>query len=148
MHPYTLLYEDLFHDLPATSREAFEAIAIRRSYSPGRRLFVKGQLASGIFIICAGRVNLSEYDPQGKPLNSRAAGPGEILGVAAAVSGDRHQLEAEILEPSEIGFVDREDLMYFLRVHGAAAFRLVQMLSHGLDAALEYARLLPPFREV
>jgi CRP/FNR family cyclic AMP-dependent transcriptional regulator len=148
MCPHSLLYEDLFGDLPAASREAFQAIAIRRPYPAGVQLFVRGQAASGIFIVLTGRVNLSECLTQGKPLSSRIAGPGEILGVAATVSGDCHQLEAQTLVPSEIGFIDREDLMYFLRVNGAAAFRLVQLLSHRLDAALEHARLLPPFEGV
>lgn len=148
MHPHRLFYDDLFEDLPAASRDAFQAIGVRRSYPAGARLFVRGQAAAGIFIVHTGRVNLSECPAEGEPLSARIAGPGEILGVAAAVSGDRHQMEAQTLEPSEIGFIDREDLMYFLRTDGAAAFRLVQLLSHRLDAALEHARLLPPFKEV
>jgi CRP-like cAMP-binding protein len=148
MHPHSLFYDHLFDGLPAASREAFQAIRVRRSYPAGARLFARGQAASGIFIVHAGRVKLSERPGEGKPLSSRIAGPGEILGLAAAVSGDCHQMEAQTLEPSEIGFIDREDLMYFLRAHGAAAFRLVQLLSQRLDAALEFARLLPPFKEV
>ena len=147
MHPYSLLYEHLFRDLPSASREAFQAIATRKSYPSGAQVFVRGQLASGIFILHSGHVMLCEDIGEAQPPSSPVAGPGEILGVAAAVSGDRHRLEARALEPCVVGFIDREDLMYFLRVDGAAAFRLVQMLSHGLDAALEYARLLPPFHE-
>lgn len=147
MHRHHLLYDDLFEDLPAASREAFQALGVRRSYPAGARLFVGGQVASGIFIVHRGRVNLSESLGEGEPASARIAGAGEMLGVAAAVSGDRYQMEAQTIEPSEIGFIDREDLMYFLRAHGAAAFRLVQLLSHKLDAALESARLLTPFKE-
>ena len=144
MHPKSLIYEDLFRDLPPVTREAFQAIEVRKSYPAGSQLFLSGQTASGIFIVHTGSVTLSESCSEGRSPSSRIALPGEIVGVAATVSGDRHQLEACTVEPSEIGFIEREDLMYFLRTHGAAAFRLVQLLSHTLDAALEYARLLPP----
>jgi CRP-like cAMP-binding protein len=147
MHPKSLIYEDLFRDLPPATLEAFHAIEVRKPYPAGARLFLRGQVASGVFILHAGSVTLSESTADERPPSSRLALPGEILGVAATVSGDRHQLDAQTVEPSEIGFIDREDLMYFLRTHGAAAFRLVQLLSHTLDAALEYARLLPPVTE-
>jgi CRP-like cAMP-binding protein len=148
MHSNTLLYEDLLGDLPADIREALQAIEVTRSYPADAQLFAAGEVASGMFVIRRGSVNLSESATEGTVLGSRIAALGEILGVAATVSGDRHQVEAPTIAPSEIGFIDREHLMYFLRTHGAAAFRLVQLLSHTLDAALERARLLPPFTEV
>ena len=148
MHSSTLLYEDLLGDLPATTREAFQAIEVVKSYPASAQLFVIDQGASGIFVIHAGSVSLSESPREENLPISRKAGQGEILGLPATLSGNCHQAKAETLEASDIGFIDREDLLYFLHGHAAAAFRLVQLLSHTVDAALEFARLLPPAEEV
>ena len=70
----------------------------------------------------------------------RIAGPGEVLGLGAAMSGTPYEVTAELLDNSQVVFVKRKELMRFLRDHREACMMVVQMLSQDLHAAYERVR--------
>lgn len=70
----------------------------------------------------------------------RIAGPGEILGLGATLSGTAYEVTAELLDTSQVVFVKRKDLLRFLRDHREACMMVVQMLSQDLHAAYERVR--------
>lgn len=137
----TLCHKDLFRGLPAGAAELFNALQVTTSYPPGATLFVEDQLASGIFVLHTGSVGLAESLTEAKSPGSSIARPGEILGLPAALTACPYRAAAQTLEPSEIGFVDREKLSSFLCAHGAVGFRLVQLLSTALTQALDQVRV-------
>jgi CRP-like cAMP-binding protein len=143
-----LLYRNLFSEMPAATIEAFEAIQFRTRHPRGTTLFVEGQMASGIFILYAGSVKLSQSLGEEELVSSRIAGPGEILGVAPTISGDRYRAAAQTIERSQIGFIDRGDFLCFLCQHNAAAFQLVQLLGNDLTKTLERARITASIRSL
>ena len=138
-----VLCRELFRGLPVETSCAFEALQTKTSYPGGVTLFARDQAVPGLFVLHTGSVELSDSSGQGKIRKSRIALPGEILEVTAAVGGDRCRVAAQTREPSEIGFIDRRAFESFLCGHSAAAFRLVQLLSHAVVRALERARSLP-----
>lgn len=140
LHP---LRQDLFLGLPPSINDDFTAIESRSFYAGNSKLFAEDQIASGIFVIHAGRVMLSTGSLEGKLAASRTAFPGEILGLAAAVSGELHMATARTLEPSQIGFVSRADLLRFFGAHRDIAFRVVRLLSERLDVALDHLAASP-----
>src|ERR1700747_3367058 len=75
-----------FCDLPRTSLEDLEKVKYASGYPQGAVLFVEGQSARGIYIVCNGRVKLSTTSRDGKTLILRIAQPGEVLGLDAPVS--------------------------------------------------------------
>ena len=95
----------------------------------------------GIFVVRTGSVKLAESSEEGQSLRSRIAGPGEILGLPAALIACPYRAAAQLLEPSEIGFVDREKFSIFLCEHGAVGLRLVRLLSRALTNALDQVRV-------
>lgn len=135
--------QDLFLGLAPSVSDDFAAIESRSFYAGDSRLFAEDQIASGIFVIHAGRVMLSADGLEGKPAASRTAFPGEILGLPAAVSGELHTATARTLEPSQIGFVSRADLLRFFGAHRDIAFRVVRLLSERLDVALDHLAASP-----
>ncbi|HEV2177384.1 MAG TPA: cyclic nucleotide-binding domain-containing protein [Terriglobia bacterium] len=139
----TVRYKDLFSfSAPAAgAAEAFDALQARTLYPAGATLFVEDELASGIFILHAGSVKLAESLTDAKSLGSRIAWPGEILGLPAALTACPYRAAAQTLEPSEIGFVDREKFSSFLCEYGVVGFRLVQLLSTALTTALDQVRV-------
>lgn len=137
-----LLCAELLRGLPAETTSAFEAIQTRTSYPEGVILFVEDQAVPGVFVLHAGSLQLSESARLGKS-KSRIALPGEILQVKETVAGDPCRVAAQTREPSEIGFINREAFERFLCGHNAAAFRLVQLLSNAVSAAMERARSYP-----
>jgi len=137
----TLHYRDLFAGLPTGAADVFNSLQVRTSYPRGVTLFDEHQSADGIFVVRTGRVKLAECSEDGQSLRSRIAGPGEILGLPAALIACPYQAAAQLLEPSEIGFVDREKFSAFLCEHGAVGLRLVRLLSRALTNALDQVRV-------
>src|SRR5208283_1726646 len=110
------------------------------SYPKGAFLFLEGQVARGIFILCSGRVKLSGSSSAGKTIISRFAEPGEVLGVASVISARPYVLTAEVFEPTQTNFVSTAHFLGFLRKHGDAALRAAQQLAENYDAALSELR--------
>ena len=80
-------------------------------------LFAEGRPVRGIYILCDGRAKLSICSEGGKRLTLRIAGPGEVLGLGAALSNTPYEITAELLDNSQVVFVRRKDLLKFLREH-------------------------------
>src|SRR5438128_9747090 len=76
-----------FCDLPKPTLEELERIKYASAYPQGAVLFVEGQSARGVYILCSGRVKLSTTSRDGKTLILRIAQAGEVLGLHATVSG-------------------------------------------------------------
>jgi CRP/FNR family cyclic AMP-dependent transcriptional regulator len=131
-----------FCDLPKPSLEVLEQIKYASAYPQGAMLFVEGQAARGVYIVCSGRVKLSTTSRDGKTLILRIAQAGEILGLHATVSGKPYELTAETLQPCQLDFVKRDDFLKFLQNHGDACLNAAQHLSQNCQSAYEMIRSL------
>ena len=117
--------------------DGFKSLAI---HPKGSVLFAEGRPSRGIYVLCDGRAKLSICSETGKRLMLRIAGPGEVLGLGAVMSGTPYEISAELLDTSQVMFVRRKDLLRFLREHRELSIRVVQMLSQDLHAAYERVR--------
>ncbi len=129
-----------FCDLQGDALEAFDAIKSLAAYPKGTVLFAEGRPARGIFLLCDGRAKLSVCSETGKRLMLRVAGPGEVLGLGANMTGTNFEVSAELLDSSQVAFIRRKDLMGFLRDHPTACLQVVRMLSQDLHGAYERVR--------
>jgi len=134
--------ERLFCDLPPVALKHLESITAAASYPKGATLFVEGQKPRGVFILCNGRVKLSTSSADGKTLILRVPERGEILGLAASISGQPYQASAEVLEPAQANFIARNDFLEFLKTHGEAALRVAQELSENYHLAIAEMRTI------
>lgn len=134
--------ERLFCNLSAPALKHLETITAAASYPKGATLFVEGQKPRGVFILCNGRVKLSTSSADGKTLILRVPEKGEILGLAATVSGQPYQASAEVLEPAQANFIARNDFLEFLKTHGEAALRVAQQLSENYHLAINEMRTI------
>ena len=75
------------------------------------------------FVLCEGRAKLSTTSRDGKTLIVRIAEPGEILGLHAVITGGPYELSVETMQPSQLNFVGRQDLLRFLQEHADASLR-------------------------
>ena len=132
----------LFCDLPDAALQELEAIKCTASYPKGAVLFVEGQHSRGIFILCHGRAKLSASSAEGKTIITRIAEPGDVLGLSPTVSGQPYEVAAELLEPSQVNFVERKQFLEFLSRHGEVAVRVAQQLSRNYHSAYEEIRSL------
>jgi CRP/FNR family transcriptional regulator, cyclic AMP receptor protein len=132
--------ERLFCNLPAAAVERLATITSASSYPKGATLFVEGQPARGVFILCAGRVKLSTSSLDGKTLIVRISEPGEVLGLPATVTGKHYELTADVLEPTQANFIPRTDFLNFLRENGEVSLRVAQQLGETYHAAIAEMR--------
>ena len=132
----------LFCNLSPPALKHLESITAAASYPKGATLFVEGQKPRGVFILCNGRVKLSTSSADGKTLILRVPEKGEILGLAATVSGQPYQASAEVLEPAQANFIARNDFLEFLKTHGEAALRVAQQLSENYHIAINEMRTI------
>jgi CRP/FNR family cyclic AMP-dependent transcriptional regulator len=132
----------LFCNLSPPALKKLESITAAASYPKGAALFVEGQKPRGVFILCSGRVKLSTSSADGKTLILRVPEKGEILGLAATVSGEAYHATAEVLEPTQANFIARADFLDFLREHGEAALRVAQQLSENYHLAINEMRTI------
>jgi CRP/FNR family transcriptional regulator, cyclic AMP receptor protein len=101
----------------------------------GAILFVEGQSARGMFILCSGRVNLSTTSREGKTLILKTAVAGETLGLSAAISGTGYEVTAETATPCQLNYVDRTHLLELLQTHSEVGVHTAQCLSHDFQSA-------------
>jgi CRP/FNR family transcriptional regulator len=130
----------IFCDMPMDTLKAFEEIKSVGTYPRNTILFSEGRPVRGIFLLCDGRAKLSICSDSGKRLTLRVAGPGEVLGLGAALSNTPYEITAELLDSSQIVFIRKKELTKFLREHPEVCMQVVRMLSQDLHGAYERVR--------
>jgi CRP/FNR family transcriptional regulator, cyclic AMP receptor protein len=130
----------VFCDLPAEALEAFDSIKATTIVPRGAALFTEGKPPRGIYVLCEGRAKLSVCSENGKRLMLRVAGPGEVLGLSASMSGKPYEVTAEMLDTCQVAFVRRKDLLRFLRDNRVACLQVVHLLSQDLHQAYDRVR--------
>jgi CRP/FNR family cyclic AMP-dependent transcriptional regulator len=101
----------------------------------GAILFVEGQSPRGMFILCAGRVNLSTTSREGKILILKTAEAGEALGLSATISGMGYESTAVTATPCQLNYVDRKNFLELLDTHSEVGRHAAQSLSRDYQSA-------------
>src|SRR5271157_3418109 len=136
----------VFCDMPAESLRSFDEIKLLATYPRNTILFAEGRPVRGIYLLCDGRAKLSICSDSGKRLTLRVAGPGEVLGLGAALSNTPYEITAELLDNSQVVFVRRKDLLKFLREHREVCLEVVRIMSQDLHGAYERVRSIGSIR--
>jgi CRP/FNR family transcriptional regulator len=132
----------LFCNLPPEALKRLSEITASATYPKGAKLFVEGQSARGVFVLCTGQLKLSTSATDGKTLILKIAEPGDVLGLPATISGKAYEVTAEVLEPTQANFIGRADFLGFLREYGEAALRVAQELSQTYHSAFDEMRTI------
>jgi CRP/FNR family transcriptional regulator, cyclic AMP receptor protein len=81
-----------------------------------------------VFLICSGRIKLSVSSREGRTAILRIAGPGEILGLSAAMSGTAHETSADALELCHVKAIRVGDFLQFLQEYPEASAEATRYL--------------------
>jgi len=111
-------------------------------YPKGAMLFIEGQMARGVFVLCGGKVKLSTTSREGKTIITKISDSGDVLGLNAVVSNRPYEVTAEMMEPGQANFIPKDSLMQMLRDFPDAAMRVSQQLSRNYYTAYEEIRTL------
>ncbi len=127
---------------PLHEIHGFDQFKLSKRYPRNAVLFVEGQPARGVYVLCEGRAKVSVSSAEGKTVILRVAQPGDLLGVGAALMGRPYGATVETLEHCRIDFVSREDLLKMLDRDQKACLGVVKALSSKLSRVMEHVRLL------
>lgn len=134
--------EGFFCDFGPETLDVFDHISFTSIYPAGAILYTEGEPARGVYVLCHGRAKMSVAATDGRTLITRVAEPGEILGLSHSITGKKHRCSVETLEPSQLKFVRRDDLVRFLTEHNDACYHAVEKLSQESEQCDEHMRAL------
>jgi CRP/FNR family transcriptional regulator len=132
--------ENSFCALSQPSMRALDGIKHTACYPDGALVFMEGQAARGVYIVCQGRVKMLATNSDGKTFILKIAQAGEILGAHSVITGQPHELTAETLQPCQLAFVRSEDFLGFLKQHGDACLHAAQSLGRQCQSAYDVIR--------
>ena len=115
------LHENLWEGLQGLS-EAVKA-------SAGTVLFREGDPVRGLFLLGKGAVRLS-LGKKGKSITYRVVQPKYVLGLPATLLNRPYSLTAEVIEDSELRFVEWAKAMDYLKERPDMCMHVLEFLSH------------------
>jgi len=93
--------------------------------SPSKTIFAEGDLVTGIYVICAGKVKVLLKTSEGKKNIIRIAGQGQVLGHRGFSEEMVYPISAETLVESEIAYITNEDFFKLIRSNNDLAFYMM-----------------------
>jgi len=127
---------------PISGLRGLDRIKVSKYYPRGSVLFVEGEPARGVYLLCEGRVKVSISSPEGKTLVLRIADTGELLGMNGTLIGGGYLATVETLERCRIAFVSRDDFMELLEQDKGSYAGVAQCLSRQLTGLVNHTRML------
>ncbi len=118
-----------FCNMQPQSIAAMEKIKFTAMYPKGSLLFVEGEKARGVFVLCAGKVKLTTSSTEGRTLIVRIAEAGEVLGPSAVLLSKPYEMSAETIEPCQVNFIRTEEFMAWIQSDREAMMSVARQLS-------------------
>ena len=134
--------EHLFCNLAVPAGQRLNEIKSTAVYPKGAMLFIEGQTARGVFVLCSGKVKLSTTSREGKTIITKISEPGDVLGLNAVISNRSYEVTAEMMEPGQANFIPKDSLTLMLKDFPEASMRVAQQLSRNYYTAYEEIRTL------
>lgn len=122
----------LFAGLIEKQIQLLLAIVEKRKYQRGKVIFAEGETATGLYVLCAGRVKIYKLSTEGKEQILHIFGPGEPFGEVAVFAGIQFPAYAEALETSEVLFFPRKKFIELITRDPSMAMNMLAMLSKRL----------------
>ncbi len=122
-----------------TGEELNDFLAIQKFlvYDKHQTVFYEGKPCYGIYILCAGKVKLTQSSRLGQQRILRIASPGELIEKNGLYNMGRHSFTCETLERSQVNFIEKTDFLNLIKKHNNLALKLINSLSQELELAQE-----------
>lgn len=134
--------DNFFCQMEPDVLQAFNSITFASVYPNDALLYAEGEQPQGLFILCYGSVKLSISSGSGKTLIKRMIQPGETLGLSSVLSGNAYKATAEVVTPSQLKFVKRDDFLRFIGEHRDVQFNIARQLIEECESDANQIRAL------
>jgi CRP/FNR family cyclic AMP-dependent transcriptional regulator len=119
---------ELFKGLSADELAACIPSFRETKFKKGQALFVRGEDATGLYLVAEGRVRLAIATEDGRELSFRHATAGELLGEIAALDGGTRSADATALTAVTAYRLDKDDFRKLRIARPALSERLISFL--------------------
>ncbi len=106
------------------------------------RVLREGYLPDHVYIVCRGTLKLTTSSRDGRLLLLRIVGPGDVLGLAAALKRSRYEATAETLEECQLKAIPRTQFLLFMEEFQAVGRNSTLAVAREYESAVVRARQL------
>ena len=110
--------------------------------APRERVLREGCPPDHVYVLCHGTIKLTTSSSDGRLLILRIVGPGDVLGLAAALKGSRYEVTAETLETCQVKAIPRTHFLLFMEEFQAVSRNSVLAVAQEYQSAVVSARRL------
>ncbi|MGA7613670.1 MAG: cyclic nucleotide-binding domain-containing protein [Thermoanaerobaculia bacterium] len=140
MEPLTCIIRNALSEPSDQTLATLDSLKKTHVYQPGDRLFTEGEQPRAVYVVCSGSVRLFLSSGQGRMLDLRTTEAGEILGLTSVLADRPYDMTAEVVEPSKIGIIDREEILSFFSSQNDVGIRILEILSKDVHNCYELVR--------
>jgi CRP-like cAMP-binding protein len=123
----------IFADLSEKSLVLLEQCKTTNHYKKKQIIFYEGNPVVGLYCIQSGKVKLYKTSGDGKQQILKIAQGGDILGHSALFTETPHLSTAEVIEESDICFLDKMKFLSVLQANPSVSLKLLGQLSRELS---------------
>ncbi len=129
----------VFSDLSEEELLLLEQCKTSNKYKKKQVVFYEGNPVVGVYCVRSGKIKLFKTSSTGKQQITKIAQKGDILGHSALFVEAPHAVTAEVLDDSEICFLDRARFLALLRTNVSVSLKLLAQVSRELNRSEEQA---------
>jgi CRP/FNR family transcriptional regulator len=118
-----------FSGLDDATIRAVADVAVRRSYTDNKVVFVEGEPSDGLFIVEAGWFKVIKISGDGREQVIHFLGPGETFNAMSVFSEMPNPATVVALEKSVVWLIHREVMLRLLDTHPQLALAMIQKLA-------------------
>lgn len=104
-----------------------------KSYNKGDVLFSEGGIPRGVFFLHSGLIKIIKYGNEGKEQIIEIAKAGDLVGFRAMLSDKTYNVDAELLEDSCIGYIQKSDFLKEINTNEKLRNTVIRVLSKELQ---------------
>jgi CRP/FNR family transcriptional regulator, cyclic AMP receptor protein len=131
-----------FCSLDRTALERLDGLGSWLRLQRNEVVLREGYASDMVYVICSGTMKLTTSSNDGRLLILRIVGPGDVLGLTAALQRDAYEVTAETLECCDVKAVPRTRFLLFMEEFQAVARNSVMAVTREYQAAVLSARRL------
>lgn len=129
----------IFSELSEKELDLLSQCKTSNRYKRKQIIFYEGNPVVGLYCVSSGKIKLYKTDGAGRQRIAKIAQKGDILGHSSLFTETPHTVTAEIIEDSEICFLDKARFLSLLRSNISISLKLLTQISLELNRSEKQA---------
>ena len=132
----------VFQDLSSEAIKALAHIAVAYELESGNPLYQVGDYATQFYVVVSGGIRLVESTVEGKAVNLKIYGPGDVFGLLAFTRDYRHESSAVTIRPTIVLGFNGSEAREVAKHHSDFAVKVIDCLTEHTHHAHDRIRNL------